>query len=54
MPALRQLPGAPTPVTFDEIMDALQLLDREWTSHALGKATATPVDQAGGGGVYFG
>ena len=54
MPPLRQLPGAPTPGTFDEIMDALQLLDRGWTSRALGRSTATPVDQAGGGGVYFG
>src|SRR4051794_30210468 len=41
----RQVPSAPTPLTFDEVMDALQLIDREWTSHALGRSVATPVDQ---------
>lgn len=29
MPALRRPPGAKRPVTFDEIMDALRLLDGE-------------------------
>jgi len=29
MPALRKPPGAKTPITFDEIMDALRLLDGE-------------------------
>ena len=38
MPALRHVPGAPSPITFDEIMDALQLLDREWRSRAAGTA----------------
>jgi hypothetical protein len=28
-PALRQLPGAARPVSFDDIMDALRLLDRQ-------------------------
>src|SRR3954449_12148583 len=54
MPALRQLPGAPTPGTFDEIMDALQLLDREWRRRALGKSTKAQGDRAGGGGLHFG
>ena len=28
MPALRRPPGAPAPVTFDDVMDALRALDR--------------------------
>jgi hypothetical protein len=54
MPALRQVPGAPSPIAFDEIMDALQLLDREWRSRAVGKGTKARRDQAGGGGLHFG
>lgn len=54
MPALRQVPGAPAPVSFDDIMDALQVLDREWGSRALGKAAKGSAGQASGGGVYFG
>jgi len=54
MPALRQVPGAPSPTTFDEIMDALQLLDREWRRRALGKSTKAQGDRAGGGGLHFG
>lgn len=51
MPALRQVPGAPAPASFDQILDALQLLDREWTARAVGKPATASNDQAGG--VYF-
>ena len=36
MPALRKPPGARRPVTFDDIMDALCLLDSEPASNRLG------------------
>jgi hypothetical protein len=54
MPALRQVPGAPSPVTFDEIMDALQLLDREWRTRAIAKTTKAKGDRTRGGGLHFG
>jgi hypothetical protein len=54
MPALRQVPGAPSPTTFDEIMDALELLDREWRRRALDKSVKGQGDQAGGGGLHLG
>lgn len=40
MPALRQPPGAPQPISFDQIMDALCRLDRDSSarSPASGKA----------------
>jgi hypothetical protein len=54
MPALRQVPGAPSPITFDEIMDALQMLDRDWKGRAFGKSTNGQGHLAGGGGLHFG
>jgi len=38
MPALRHLPGAESPVSFDEIMDALARLDRFDPATAAGDA----------------
>src|SRR5437763_17111407 len=49
MPALRQVPGAPSPTAFVEIMDAPQLLDRQWGGHALDKSTKAQGDRAGSG-----
>jgi hypothetical protein len=54
MPALRQVPGAPAPVSFDEIMDALELLDREWSARARGKRAKVSPDRPNGGGIHFG
>jgi hypothetical protein len=33
VPALRQPPGAPQPISFDQIMDALCRLDRDASAH---------------------
>jgi hypothetical protein len=41
-PALRQLPGAPSPVSIDEIMSALLLLDVPRIDPGLGSHPSTP------------
>jgi hypothetical protein len=53
MPSLREVHGAPCPIGFEEIMDALELLDREWRSRALGNSTKGQSDPAAGGGIHF-
>jgi hypothetical protein len=54
MPTLRKVPGAASPISFDDILDALQLLDREWRGRTLRKSTKLQGNRAGGGGVHFG
>jgi hypothetical protein len=53
MPALRKIPGAPEPVTFDEIMAALQQLDREWIGRTSIFGKRRKAAQPGGGGQYL-
>ncbi|MDP3897925.1 MAG: hypothetical protein Q8Q62_14735 [Mesorhizobium sp.] len=45
MPALRQPPGAPRPVAFDDIMDALRALDADAEPSPLGTVSGEALER---------
>jgi hypothetical protein len=53
-PALRQPPGAARPVSFDDVMDALRVLDRQAGKRAAPRWSASPFAKPAGLSLRFG